>query len=279
MNKPLLTAAAGLLLVFILFFFGRTTAPKSLTTAPEEVAPVFSIQTWMDSVKSTLTPSQSAILDKITPGMSSTDPNEKLQSYGAAAAFWKDSLQLFEPYAYYISEASKLENSEKSLTFAAHLMLDNIRMQQDPSRVEWMTAETIDLFERAIQLNPENDDLRIGLGSAYIFGRGRSGNPEATMKGIQELLGVAQRDSNNMKAQLVLGIGGMISGQFDKANARFLRVVEKEPGNLEAIAYLADTYAAMGNKEEAIRWYNISKKLADNPHYSQEVDERIRQLK
>lgn len=279
MNKPLLTAAAGLLLVFLLFFFGRTTAPKTSKAVTAEAAPVFSIQTWIDSVENTLTPSQSALLNTFKPGLQSADPNQKLQSYGAAAAFWKDSVQLFEPYAFYISEASKLENSEKSLTFAAHLMLDNIRMQQDPARLEWMTAETIDLFERAIQLNPENDDLRIGLGSAYIFSRGRDGNPEATMKGIQELLGVAQRDSNNMKAQLVLGIGGMISGQFDKANARFLRIVEKEPGNLEAIAYLADTYAAMGNKEEAIRWYNISKKLADNPHYSQEVDERIRQLR
>ncbi|MBX2938943.1 MAG: tetratricopeptide repeat protein [Ferruginibacter sp.] len=279
MNKPLLTAAAGVLLVFLLFFFGRTTAPKSATATQEVVAPVINIQTWIDSVETNLTSSQSAYLNTLKSGIESSDSKQKLQSFSAAAAFWRDSLQLFEPYAYYISEASKLENSEKSLTFAAHLMLDNIRMQQDPARLEWMTAETIDLFERAIQLNPENDDLRIGLGSAYIFGRGRSGNPEATMQGIQELLGVAQRDSNNMKAQLVLGIGGMISGQFDKANARFLRIVEKEPGNLEAIAYLADTYAAMGNKAEAIRWYNISKKLADNPHYSQEVDERIRQLR
>lgn len=279
MNKQLLVAALGVLLVLSLFFFGKTSAPKVNKETPVQVIDAFAVKPWIDSIERTLTPSQSAYLNNLKLGIQSPEPDQKLSAMYAAANFWKDSLRQFEPYAYYISEASKLENSEKSLTFAAHLMLDNIRMQQDPSRLEWMTAETIDLFERAIQLNPNNDDLRIGLGSAYVFGRGRSGDPQATMKGIQELLGVANRDSNNMKAQLVLGIGGMISGQFDKANVRFLRIVEKEPGNLEAIAYLADTYAAMGKKEDAIKWYNVSKKLADNPHYSQEVDERIKQLR
>lgn len=53
-----------------------------------------------------------------------------------------------------------------------------------------------------------------------------------------------------MKAQVVLGVGGLVSGQFDKALERFQKVVNKEPGNLEAIAYLADTYAAKGTRQK-----------------------------
>jgi lipopolysaccharide biosynthesis regulator YciM len=82
-----------------------------------------------------------------------------------------------------------------------------------------------------------------------------------------------------MKAQLMLGIGGFVSGQYDKAIARLITVVKNEPGNVEAIAFLADTYAAKGDKAEAIRWYEVSKKRVDNPAYSKEVDERIKQLK
>jgi tetratricopeptide (TPR) repeat protein len=78
---------------------------------------------------------------------------------------------------------------------------------------------------------------------------------------------------------VVLGVGGLVSGQFDKALERFQKVVNKEPGNLEAIAYLADTYAAKGNKAEAIKWYTLSKRLANNPHYTEEVDKRIQSLK
>jgi tetratricopeptide (TPR) repeat protein len=82
-----------------------------------------------------------------------------------------------------------------------------------------------------------------------------------------------------MKAQMVLGVGGLISGQYDKALERFKKIVLYEPDNLEAVAYLADTYAAKGEKQEAIKWYNISKRLVNDPRYSKEVDQRIKQLR
>ena len=99
------------------------------------------------------------------------------------------------------------------------------------------------------------------------------------MKGIQQLLSVVRKDSNNMKAQMMLGVGGYVSGQYDKAIERLKKVVIAQPENLEAIAFLADAYAAKGDKAEAIKWYLISKRLVNNPHYSQEVDERIKTLR
>ena len=77
----------------------------------------------------------------------------------------------------------------------------------------------------------------------------------------------------------MLGVGGYISGQYDKAVERLLKVVKAQPDNLEAIAFLADAYAAKGNRDEAIKWYQISKRLANDPHYSKEVDERIKSLR
>ena len=71
----------------------------------------------------------------------------------------------------------------------------------------------------------------------------------------------------------------MVSGQYDKAVDRLQKVIKNEPGNIEAIAFLADTYAAKGDKDEAIKWYNISKRMVNNPRYSKEVDERIKLLK
>jgi cytochrome c-type biogenesis protein CcmH/NrfG len=99
------------------------------------------------------------------------------------------------------------------------------------------------------------------------------------MKGIQQLLAVVRKDSTNMKAQMMLGVGGFVSGQYDKAIERLEKVVTAQPKNIEAIAFLADTYAANGNKQEAIKWYLISKRLVNDSHYSQEVDERVKQLK
>jgi tetratricopeptide (TPR) repeat protein len=277
-NKQLILAISGISLVILLFIFGRTAEKNHSTSVV--TAKSFNINGLIDSSKRKLSPSQAIYVSKLENGISRGDvPSQQIAAYTSLANFWKDSVAAFEPYAFYTIEAAKLDNSEKTLTFAARLMLDNLRHEQDEVKLNWETTEAIDLFERALKLNPESDDLKIGIGSAYVYGKGRAGNAEATMKGVQQLLSVVRKDSNNMKAHMVLGIGGLISGQYDKALERFKRIVMHEPTNLEAVAYLADTYAAKGEKEEAVKWYNISKQLANNPHYSKEVDERIRQLR
>jgi len=281
-KKQFILAGTGLLVVALLFLFGRTTEPKKPMEAgmPAQAAKTFDVQQFISKAKASLTPTQSIYLSKLENGISRGDvPAQQVVAFQGLAAFWKDSMRMFEPYAFYISEAAKLDNSEKNLTFAAQLFLENLRGESDEAKLNWETTEAIGLFEKAIQLNPTNDDLRIGLGSCYVYGKGRSGDPQATMKGIQELLSVVRKDSNNMKAQMVLGIGGYVSGQYDKAIDRLKKVISKEPNNMEAIAFLADTYAAKGDKEEAVKWYTLSKKLANNPHYTEEVDRRINQLK
>ncbi len=281
MKKQALLAGAGVLLVALLFIFGRTTEPKKpIVAAQPSAAERFNIQNFIATSKQSLSPSQAVYLSKLENNITRGDvPAQQIAAYNNLAEFWKDSAQLFEPYAFYLSEAAKLENSEKNLTFAAQLILNNLRSEHDDAKLDWQTSEAISLFEKAIALNPNNDELRIGLGSCYVFGKGRSGDPQQTMKGIQELLGVVRRDSTNMQAQMILGVGGYVSGQHDKAIERLTKVVTAQPNNLEAIAFLADTYAAKGDKEAAIQWYTISKRLANNPRYSKEVDERIRMLR
>lgn len=281
MKKQVILAGVAVLTVCILFIFGRTTEPKKGIASPQNTTNQrFNIQQFITEAKQKLTPSQSVYLSKLENNISRGDvPTQQIAAYTSIAGFWKDSIRLFDPYAYYTSEAAKLDNSEKNLTFAAQLILNNLRGEQDEAKLDWQTNEAINLFERAIVINPDNDDLKIGLGSCYVFGKGRNGDPQQTMKGIQTLLAVVKKDSANMKAQLVLGIGGFISGQYDKAIERLKKVLSAEPDNLEAIAFLADVYAAKGEKEEAIKWYTLSKRLANNPHYSNEVDNRIKMLK
>lgn len=280
MKKQLIFSFGGILLVIALFIFGRTVAPKSNTVIAVPVSKSFEILEFIEQEKQHLTPAQVVNINKLENGVMRGDVNSQLiQENTELANFWKDTARIFEPYAYYLSEAAKLDKSEKKLTFAAQLILDNLRGEQDEAKLNWKTELAISLFETAIEQNPENDDLKIGLGSCYVFGKGKSGRPEETMKGIQQLLSVVKKDSNNMKAQMMLGVGGYVSGQYDKAIERLQKVVSAQPDNFEAIAFLADTYAANGNKQEAIKWYLVSKRLANNPHYSQEVDERIKSLR
>ena len=280
MKKQLILLSSGIIVVAALFLFGKTSVPKKplpkTADAPEKM---FDIQQFILSSKANLTPSQAVYVSKLENGISRGDvQTQQIKAYKDLANFWKDSAKLFEPYAFYLSEGSKLENSEKNLTFAAQLFLENLRLEHDGAKLNWETAQAIELFEKALEHNPEDADLKIGLGSAYVFGKGGSGNPEETMKGIQQLLSVVRKDSNNMKAQMVLGIGGTVSRQYDNAIKRLLKVVTAEPDNLEAMLFLADAYAAKGDKAEAVKWYNACKHLKSDKGFLQAIDEKIKSL-
>ncbi len=279
MIKRIILAAAGCIFLFLLFLFGKTTIPKHDFITPGQVTPEFDIAAFISKEKQHLSPSQLIYVSKIENGISRGDvKNQSDRQLTTLANFWKDSVGIFPPYAYYLSEAAKLDNSEKNLTFAARLILENMRREDSVDLKSWEAETAASLFERALKLDPDNDDLKVGLGSCYVYGQGMIGDPQQTMKGIQQLLEVVHKDSNNMQAQMVLGIGAVISRQFDKATQRLSKVVAFDPNNLEAVSWLADAYAGAGDKQNAIKWYEQSKRLVNNPGFSKEVDERIKAL-
>ena len=78
---------------------------------------------------------------------------------------------------------------------------------------------------------------------------------------------------------MTLADASIFSGQYDKAIERLKKVNGLEPANLDAILKLADVYTMMGNKKEAIDWYNKSLSLMKRPDWKQEVEKRISELK
>jgi len=280
LTKRILLAAGGLIVLLVLFLFGKTTITKSdFPHAAEPEIPSFNIEAAITKQKQQLTPSQLIYVSKLENDIARGDlKKQSQQQLTQLADFWKDSTGIFFPYAYYLSEAAKLDNSEKNLTFAARLILENMRREDSVDLKSWEAETAASLFERALKLDPDNDDLKVGLGSCYVYGQGMIGDPQQTMKGIQQLLEVVHKDSNNMQAQMVLGIGAVISRQFDKATQRLSKVVAFDPNNLEAVSWLADAYAGAGDKQNAIKWYEQSKRLVNNPGFSKEVDERIKAL-
>jgi Flp pilus assembly protein TadD len=82
-----------------------------------------------------------------------------------------------------------------------------------------------------------------------------------------------------MYAQLMLGLGGIESGQYDKAIQRLLKVVRYDQGNLEAVLSLGEAYERIGNKESAKTWYTAAKKLTNNHELITAINERLGSLK
>lgn len=239
----------------------------------------FNVDTYILAEKKKLPISQSNYLDKTENSVVRGDVKEQqIKVDNELAAFWRDSVKQPDLYIYYVGKAAELENNEKNLTFAAQLILQSLRGEQEAGKRGWKAEQAIGLFNQAIELDPDNEDLKVGLGSCYVFGKGMAGDAQETMKGVMQLLSVVQKDSTNMKAQMVLGIGGVISTQYDKAIERLTTVIKNQPNNLEAVSWLADAYAGKGDKVNAIKWYEISKRMVNDPEYSKEINQRIKLL-
>ena len=165
MKKQVLIAGAGVLIVALLFLLGKTTTDrKNLPEISKKKVELFDIQSFIIQKRQTLSPTQINIISRLEQDFNCQKPELQIIAYNNAAAFWKDSIGSPEIYMYYIGESSKLDNSEKNLTFAAQLYLNSLRDEQNEAKLDWESSEAISLFEKAIALNPNNDDLKVGLG-------------------------------------------------------------------------------------------------------------------
>lgn len=275
-RKPqiiLLTAAFTLLM--LLFFFGKTINPNKPEPKPiaETAVPSLNFDEVLNNSKQRLTVLQKKILDSLEQKLAIT--SDKPAIYNQLAVFWKDSAQVYEPYLFYMAEAAKLVNSEKTLTFAAQLFVNSLLDVGEPAIQNWLATNAKVLFDKALTLNPNNDSSIIGRGACYILGN-ISSNP---MEGILPVRAIAAKTPDNLYAQMILGLGGKKSGQYDKAIERFLIIAGKEPKNIAAALHLAECYELKQDKVNAKIWYLKSAALVDNAEIKKEIEKRAQELK
>jgi len=280
MKKPQwITAGIALLLITGLFaltqdgIFGYH--PKKIEAANPFPSAIITIDSILHHAKQNLSSEQLTKLNFLENSITRGDvEGQKVHVLHQLSRYWRDSIRLFEPFAWYNGEAARLESSEKSLTFAAQLFLNNLKTEGNLALKTWKALQAKDLFERSLKLNPTNDSAQIGLGATYLYSS-VANNP---MEGILKIRQVVEKDSTNVYALMTLGEASILSGQSDKAIERFAKVVQLQPANLEAILSLADIYERDGNKEEAIKWYQRSLSLINIPGLRKEVEIRIKDL-
>jgi len=269
---------AGLILFSILYIFVPRTNKKELASTSEAaVNQGVSAKSLIDGAKTSLTADQKIALLSIENQLNTNSKMaDSIKTYKALAQFWAKEAQRIEPYLYYTYSAALLENTEKSLTFAAQQLVDNFTNPDAPPALQnWMASNAKVLLEKALVINPINDSAKINLGACYLFGN-ISDNP---MQGILKVKEVVDKNPHNDYGQLILALGGKKSGQYEKAIERFLIVLNDQPNNIEAMVNLAECYELTNQKAIAIQWYTKVKDLVNIPEAKQAVSKRIQELK
>lgn len=175
--------------------------------------------------------------------------------------------------AFYTGKAGKLEKSAKTLTFAGQLFLGFAESEASPSVRQWEAEQAMALLEQSEALDANNEDTKLALATVYIE---MSGEP---MKGVGILRGIVAEKPDDVPANMLLGRMSIQSGQFDKAVGRFETVLKQQPGNSEAMYFLAQAYEGTGDKKKAIGMLEKCKEIVNKPEFSKEIDRKINSLK
>jgi len=277
-KQQLILLLSGLLLFSVLYFFTpRFTAKEATPSNQTTENQVVTTESILNTAKLALSENQKIYLLSIENQLTKA-PNAKdsLKSFKALSKFWADSAQKLAPYLYFTYSAALLENSEKSLTFAAQLLVDNLLTPDAPPALQpWIAGKAKVLLEKALVINPKNDSAKINLGACYLFGN-LSDNP---MQGITKIKEVVDKDSTNAYGQFILALGGKKSGQYDKAIERFLTVIKIQPNHIEAMIHLAECYELTNQKALAIEWYTKVSNSVNIPEAKAAISKRIKELK
>jgi tetratricopeptide (TPR) repeat protein len=276
MKKPqLLLVLGGAIAVALIYFLGNRVPPAKSQVQPvaardqgqqggmqqQEVTP----ERWevvQAKAIANLNTAEKAEVTKIAAG----DAKDR---FTKLSAWWKAKNQ---PYlaTKYAAEQAKLENSEKSLTFAAQNFIALLNLEPDASVKAWLANESTSLLDTVLARNPNNTGAQIMNASCLVEA---SNNP---MQGVQMLLGIVRADSNNLPATMTLGRFAMKSSQWPKAIARFEKVLRLQPKNAEALYLLAECYKQNGDVPKAKELFTEWKKIINNPQAAKDMDEYLK---
>jgi tetratricopeptide (TPR) repeat protein len=281
LKKPqfIVVVIAVALLSSLYFFAPRYKKSEGVATSQNSENQEITSKSVLEGAKMNLSAEQKLTLlsieNQLIKGISTKD---SIRIYQTLSRFWADSAQKLGPYLYYTYSAALLESSEKSLTFAAQQLVDNLTdPEAPPPFLKWMAGNAKVLLDKALVINPNNDSAKINLGACYLFGN-ISDNP---MQGILKIKEVVDKNPHNIYGQMVLALGGKKSGQNEKAIERFLLILKDEPTNIEALVHLAECYELTNQKPLALNCYQKVKQFnkIKSKEFNNAIDKRIQQLK
>jgi tetratricopeptide (TPR) repeat protein len=272
-NKTQISLIVGSVVVIVLLLFTNTKLPKKENASPmasdhagEKSA---NINTLVENTKNGLSPDQKQKIEKLEESLKSTSNQQK--SFENMIHQW-DSLRQPMVAAYYMEQAAIAASTEGNWKQAGDRYYAATRFVGEADR-PILFNKALECFQKTVDINPNNVEAKVSLASCYVEG---TTDP---MKGIGMLRDIEKTDSNNVNLQLSFAFFSEKSGQWDRAIARFKKVLKIKPQFIEAYLHLADAYEQKGDKQKAIESLEKYITLTDDVTIKTEVQNYIDKLK
>ncbi len=272
MNKTQITVIVGSIVIIVLLLFANTKLPKKEGMPPmsdHAGAKSSNINTLVESAKSALNADQKLSFEKLDEALKTS--LDKKKSFENIINHW-DSLRQPAVAAYYMEQSAMASSDEGAWKKAGDRYYSATRfVKEDEKPILYNKA--LECFQKTLDLNPNNVEAKISLASCYVEGTAEP------MKGIGMLREIEKTDSNNVNLQLSFAFFSEKSGQWDRAIARFKKVLKIKPDFIEAYLHLADAYEQKGDKVKAIASLEKYITMVDDITIKTEIQNYINKLK
>jgi len=266
LNKTQIAVIAGSLILIVLLIFADTKLlPKEKPVASGHAGPAehqhADISDLVKHATDALNPDQKKTIQQL----------QDSKAFDKIVTLW-DSLRQPAIAAYYSEEVAKMSSTEQSWQEAGNRYYAASQFVSEDER-PLLFNKAMECFEKVTEINPKNVEAKISLAACYV-----EGSPDP-MKGIGMLREIEKTDSNNVNLQLSFAFFSEKSGQWDRAIARFEKVLKIQPDFIEAYLHLADAYQQKGDNAKAIENLENYMKLVDDVTIKTEVQDYINKLK
>jgi tetratricopeptide (TPR) repeat protein len=142
----------------------------------------------------------------------------------------------------FVAAADRLEAALRGgEDFTVRMALGNARAQQQK------TAEAIESFQRAVQLDPKSADALAALGQA-LLNAGRADEAERALRAASQI-------KPDPATQVALGFALVRQKKLEPALALFTQLLAQEPGAAGALYGAGTASEELGQKEQALSFF------------------------
>ena len=262
----LIVVTCSVILFVLLFIANKKPVKKTEEIAEKTAVKVVDTKVYVDALISAMSEKDKKEFETLDKKATDTT------GINAVVEFFNIKKMPVASCFYYQKKAEKL-NTAKIWCDAGNHYFYSVGFIQDKNQAQSLYQSAMFCYNKSLAIQPTYNDAKIQLASCYVEG---STDP---MKGIGMLKEVEQADSTNIQVQMVLGSFAVKSGQFDKAEARYLKVLRIKPEYLEAYLFLADIYEKKGEKKKTIETLEKYVALTPDKEIKEQIKKYIQQLK
>jgi tetratricopeptide (TPR) repeat protein len=262
----LIVVTCSVILFVLLFIANKKPVKKAEEIAEKTITQIVDTKVYVDALISAMSDKDKKEYEALDKKATDTT------GINAVVEFFNIKKMPVASCFYYQKKAEKL-NTAKIWCDAGNRYFYSVGFVQDKNQAQSLYQSAMFCYNKALAIQPTYIPAKIQLASCYVEG---STDP---MKGIGMLKEVELADSTNIQVQMVLGAFAVKSGQFDKAEARYQKVLKINPAYLEAYLFLADIYEKKGEKTKTIETLEKYVALTPDKEIKEQIKKYIQQLK